>query len=96
MKSHDKVASLIHWHLIKIYGFSVSDVWWKHLPDVVCENNSCWNSTLVTESPLPHNRSLTSFVLKNKQEVYWIDIAILGDTRIAQKSVEELDKYIDL
>ena len=22
-------------------GFSVSDVWWKHLPDGVCESDSC-------------------------------------------------------
>jgi len=92
-KRHDKVASLIHWDLMKITEFPVSNVWWLHLPDAVCENDNCkllWDFILVTESPLPHNRPDITYVLKKEQEVYLIDIAIPGDTRITQKSVEKL------
>ena len=38
-KRHDKVASLIHWHIMKLNGFSVSEDWWSHLPDVMISVN---------------------------------------------------------
>jgi len=65
----------------------------------VCENDTCkllWDFTLVAESPLPHNRPDITYVHKDKKEVYLIDIAVPGDTRIAQKAIEKRDKYVDL
>ena len=98
-KRHDKVASMLHWHLMRMNGFIVSDVWWKHLPEAVCENDHCkllWDFTLVTDLLLPHNRPDITYVLKNTQEVFLIDIAVPGDSRMAQKSVEKREKYVDL
>jgi len=35
-KRHDRIASFVHWHLMKINGFTVCDVWWNHQPcDIV-------------------------------------------------------------
>jgi len=52
--------------------------------------------TLVAELPIPHNRPDITYVLKDKIEVYLIDVAVPGDTRIAQKAIEKHDRYVDL
>jgi len=72
---------------MKINGFTVCDVWWNHQPEAVCENQHCkilWDFSLVT---LGHDRPDITYVLKDKQKVFLIDIAVPGDCRIAQKSV---------
>jgi len=38
---HDCVASHVHWMQAKQTGFPVMNVWWKHSPSRVCENNFC-------------------------------------------------------
>ena len=96
---HDRVASHVHWMLAKQAGFPVMDVWWKHSPSRVCENNFCkllWDFSLVTDASLRHNRPDITMVLKQTNEAYLIDIAIPGDSRLTQKLVEKQTKYMDL
>ena len=96
---HDRVASHVHWMLAKQAGFPVQDLWWKHCPPRVCENNVCkllWDFSIVTDTSLQHNHPDITMVLKQTNEVYLIDIAIPGDSRLSQKVVDKLTKYVDL
>ena len=71
----------------------MQDLWWKHCPPPVCENNVCkllWDFSIVTDTSLQHNCPV---VLKQTNEVYLIHIAIPGDSRL---SVEKQTKYVDL
>ena len=98
-KRHDRIASLVHWHLMKMNGFTVCNVRWNHQPEAVCENQYCkilWNFTLVTDLSLCHDWPDITYVLKGKQlEVFLIDIAVPGDRRLAQKSVEKCEKDVN-
>jgi len=79
-------------------GFTVCDVWWNHQPEADCENQHCkilWDFTLVTDLSLCHDWPDFTYVLKDKQEVFLIDITAPGDRRIAQKSEEKREKYVD-
>ena len=96
---HDCIAYLVHWTIVKQAGFAVQDPWWKYSPANVCENNECkllWDFTIITDTPLQHNRPDITFVLKKKNEVYLINIAIPGDSRLSCKAVEKHTKYVDL
>jgi len=50
----------------------------------------------VTDLLLRHDRPDITYVFKDKQEVFLINIAVPGDCRIAQKSEEKCEKYLDL
>ena len=85
--------------LAKQAGFPVQDLWWKHCPPRVCENNVCkllWDFSIVNDTSLQHNRPDITMVLKQTNGVYLIDIAIPGDSRLSQKVVEKQTKYVDL
>ena len=45
---------------------------------------------------LQHNRPDITFVLKQSNEVFLIDIAIPGDSYLLHKCTEKLTKYVDL
>ena len=84
---------------MKMDGFTVCDVWWNHQREAVCKNQHCkilWDFTLVTDLLLHLDRMDITYVLKDKREVFVIDIAVPGDCRIAKKSVEKLEKHVDL
>ena len=94
---HDRVASHGHWMIAKQAGFPVQDLWWKHCPPRVCENNVCkllWDFSIVTDTSLQHNHPDITMVLKQTNEVYLIDIP--GDSRLSQKVIDKLTKYVDL
>jgi len=55
-----------------------------------------WDFTIVTDATIRHNRPDITPVRKSSNEVFLIDVAIPGESRIAQKGVEKLTKYVDL
>jgi len=68
------------------------------VPEKVLENSDVkilWDYTIQTGSSLPHNRPDITFIDKQKAETKFIDVAIPGDSRISQKSVEKRDRYHD-
>ena len=96
---HDRIASLVHYTRAKQAGFTVSDLWWRYSPPRVCENSVCkllWDFSIVSDVPLQHNRPDITYILKNNNEVFLIDIAIPGDSRLSHKFAEKHSKYIDL
>ena len=96
---HDSVASLLHWTLLKQAGCHLQSPWWRHTPSAVWENDEykvLWDFTIVTDTPIRHNRPDITLVRKISGEVYMVDVAIPGESRISQKTVEKLTKYVDL
>ena len=64
---HDKVAQVVHWRLCKSYGLENGDVWYKHEPKPVIENEQTkilWDFSIQTGHPIEANRPniVTRFV----------------------------------
>ena len=96
---HDKVASIVHWHLCKKYGISVEKEWYKHQPDSVCENDCAkilWDFSIQTDKAIKARRPDLVVVDKAKNTVTIIDIAIPADSNIVDKEEEKITKYQDL
>jgi hypothetical protein len=94
---HNKVASMLHWNLCKKYHLPAADKWWEHKIEKVLQNNEAkilWDFKIQTDKHLPHNIPDIT-VVENKQ-VWLVDVAIPGDSRIQQKEVEKITKYQDL
>jgi hypothetical protein len=56
---HDKVASIVHWHLCKKYGITVEKEWYKHEPETVRENDQCkilWDFAIQTDRVIQARR----------------------------------------
>ena len=90
-KTQHKVPSYIHWNLAKLAGFSVTEQWWKHVPERVLENSDwkiLWDFTIQTGNPLSNNRPDITFINKSKVDAKFTDVAIPGDSQVSQKSVE--------
>ena len=54
-----------------------------------------WDFTIITDSVIYHNRPDITLVRKSSNEVFLIDMAIPGESHIAQKGVEKLTKYVN-
>ena len=85
---HDKVAQVVHWRLCKSYGLDSGDVWYKHEPKPVIENEQTkilWDFSIQTDHPIEANRP---------------DIVVLEKTSrkclLANKEKEKIEKYQDL
>ena len=96
---HDKVAQVVHWRLCKSYGFESGDVWYKHEPKLVRENEQTkilWVFSIQTDHPIEVNRPDIVFLEKTSRKCLLIDIACPFDTRVANKEKEKIEKYQDL
>jgi len=69
------------------------------MPEKILDNSDwkiLWDYIIQTGSSLSHNRPDINLCNKQKAETKFIDVAIPGDSRISQKSVEKRDRYRDL
>ena len=69
------------------------------LPTAFLDTNDfklLWDFTTITDSVIYHNRPDITLVRKSSNEMFLINMAIPGESRIAQKGVEKLTKYFDL
>ena len=55
-----------------------------------------WDFTIQTDKRLPHNRPVTTVVDKMIKRCHIIVVACPGDSRIAMKEEEKVNKYRDL
>ena len=55
-----------------------------------------WDFTIVTDSVIHHDIPDIVLTRKTSNEIFMIDVAIPGESRISQKTVEKLTKYVDL
>ena len=94
---HNKVASMLHWNLRKKYHLSASDKWWEHNVEKVLQNEDIKilsDFKIHKDKHLAHN--IPDVTVVEKKQVWLIEVAIPGDSRINQKEVAEITKYQDL
>ena len=73
--------------------------WYEHQPEAVIENDSCkilWGFTVKTDHFITVRRPDMIFIDKKHHECQIIDFAIPYDTRVDDKEVEKIEKYLDL
>lgn len=94
---HNKVASMLHWNLCKKYHLPAADKWWEHKVEKVLQNDDVkilWDFKIQTDKHLAHN--IPDITVVEKKQVWLVDVAIPGDSRIQQKEIEKITKYQDL
>ena len=92
---HDKVAQVVHWRLCKSYGLESGDIWYKHEPKPVTENEQTkilWDFSIQTDHPIEANRPDIVVLEKTSRKCLLIDIACPFDTRVANKEKEKIEK----
>ena len=99
-KRHDWVGRRIHWEICRVNSIHVKSRWYKHQPEAVIENESCkilWDFTVQTDHFITARRPDVIFIDKKYHECQIIiDFAIPYDTRVDNKEVEKIEKYLDL
>ena len=91
---HNKVASMLHWNLCKNYYIPAANKWWGHKVEKVIQKdnvNILWDFKIQTDKHLVHNITVVE-----KKQVWLIDVAKPGDSKIQQKEFEKITKYQDL
>ena len=98
-RRHDNVARGVHWDICKHFQIECGDKWYEHSPETVMENKKAkilWDFTIQTDKRLPHNRPDIVVVDKMSKRCQITYVACLGDSRIAMKEEEKVNKYRDL
>ena len=88
---------MLHWNLCKKYHLPAADKWLEHKIEKVLQNNEAkilWDFKIQTDKHLAHN--IPDITVVEKKQVWLVDVAIPGDSRIQQKEVEKITKYQDL
>ena len=96
---HDKLAKVIHWDLCKKYGVKVQSKWYDHVPKKVEETDHVkilWDFNIQTDHVIEHRRPDVVVLDKHENMCHLIDIAVPGDSRVASKENEKVQKYQDL
>ena len=96
---HDKLAKVIHWDLCKKYGVKVKSKWHDYVPEKVEETDHVkilWDFNIQTDHVIEHRRLDVVVLDKHEKMCHLIDIAVPGDSRVASKENEKVQKYQDL
>ena len=96
---HNQVAKYIHWQILKDLNINVPESWLKHNPtEVVIKNGITvlWDSYILTDKKVPHNRPDIIIHDTNLREALLIDVAIPVCMNIVKKEAEKITKYRDL
>ena len=67
------------------YDLECGEKWYEHKPLPVIENDQvklAWDSTIVTNRCVPHNRPDITIVLKDKHQWLMVDVAVSDDWNI--------------
>lgn len=99
LERHNRIASYLHWNILKSMGSDVCDLWYQHQPLTVVETQQgvvLWDMALHTDTRSPANRP--DIVVKNFPEktCLLIDVAVPADANVHKKEVEKKTKYQDL
>ena len=97
---HNLVAGVVHWHLMKAYGFpSSSSSWLTHRPPAVIESTIVkilWDFSLQSASHHLSNRLyivLFDYVVK---KIYFIKISCPADVNVFTREQDKIQKYQSL
>ena len=96
---HDRVASAVHWSIMKAHGLHHTKSWYKHKADKVVENEDVkllWGSNIQVDKFIEARRPDIILIRRKKKECVIIDIAVQGDMRTQMKEDKKIEKYVDL
>ena len=96
---HNQVAKYLHWQILKDLKIKVSESWLKHIPTEVVSKDGIkvmWDSYILTDKKVPHNRPDIIIHDTNLQECLLVDVAIPVCMNIVKKEAEKITKYRDL
>ena len=98
-RRHDNVARIVHWELCGKYGIERGVNWYSHEPQGVSENGEVkvlWNLMIQCDHMIECRRPDIVVVDKIRRQCMVIDIAVPGDSRVAKKEEEKIEKYEEL
>ena len=97
---HNLVASVLHWHLSKIYSLPLrSTSWFTHKPMPVVENSAAkllWDFSLISPSHHPSNRPDIVLFDYQKKHISFVEVSCPADPHVMSKENEKLHKYCPL
>lgn len=93
---HNKVASYLHWHLLKEFGYPVTEMWYDHVPQTTVEIESA-RKTVLWDMNIATNHSITAtkpdIVVRGEGEWLLIEVSVPDDGNILAREAEKLTKY---
>ena len=98
-RRHDWIGRRIHWEICGANGIHVKSKWYEYQPEVVIENECCkilWDFTVQTDHFITARKHDMIFIDKEQDKCQIIDFAISYDTRVDDREVEKIEKYLDL
>ena len=97
-RRHDRSGRRSNWEICGSNGIHVNP-WYEHQPETVIENESCkilWDFTAQTDHFITSLRAGKIFIHKEHNKCQIIDFPIPYDTRVDDKEVKKIEKYLDL
>ncbi|XP_072173963.1 uncharacterized protein [Diadema setosum] len=98
-RRHDKLAQVLHWELCRKHEIPCESKWYMHKPQKVSENDQVkilWDFDVQTDNVIQHRRPDIIVVERARQMCTIVDVAVPGDSRVAEKEKEKIEKYQDL
>ena len=90
---HDRIASIVHWSLLRCFNQPVSHNYWDHIPIAVVENSNVkvlWDFNIYTDRFLTARRPDIVVVNKHQKLVQIIDVAVPSDCNVSMKENEKI------
>ena len=98
-RRHDWVGRKIHWEVCRKSGFDVNEIWYKHEPEKVVQNDSwkiLWAFTIKTDHVIEARRLDMVNIVKTKNEGKIIDFACPFDSRTDEREKDKMKGYNNL
>ena len=98
-RSFNQIGRYIHWEICGTNGIHVKLKQFEHQPEAFIENELCKNlcdSTVQTDHFIIATRCDMIVIDKEHHECQITDSAILYDTKVDDKEVGKIAKYLDL
>ena len=96
---HNRIASIIHWDVCRLFGVPVESRWYRHHPDRLVETNDItmmWDTSIPTARKIKANRPDICLRNRKTNNCLLIDISCPADGNIGKKHAEKFVKYSDL
>ena len=98
-RRHDNPGKIVRWKLTTSCNFEAGDKWYEYERESVLENEDykiLWDFSIQTDHIIEAWRPDLVVVDKKERSCKIIDFAVPGDSRIAEKYKNKIEKYQDL